>query len=93
MREGGKEDKRRKKTFKRGTFGFWGVSIILREERIELLVWGWGSLLEDGSGFCLRNWLEFGGLRQGAPVAGSFGLGSQESLQNPGVREPERLCS
>jgi hypothetical protein len=72
---------------------FWGESIILREERTVLLVWGWSSLLEDGSGFCLRNLLEFGGLRQGAPVAGSFGLGGQESLRNPGAREPERLCS
>jgi hypothetical protein len=37
--------------------------------------------------------LEFGGLRQGAPVARSFGLGGQEYLQNPRAREPERLCS
>jgi hypothetical protein len=30
---------------------------------------------------------------RGAPVAGSFGLGGQESSQNPGAREPDRLCS
>jgi hypothetical protein len=30
---------------------------------------------------------------RGASVAGSFGLGGQESLWNPGAREPERLCS
>ena len=51
-------------------------------------------MLEDGTtGFFLRNLLEFGGLRQGAYVAGSFGLECQESLRNPGAREPERLCS
>jgi hypothetical protein len=37
---GGKEDTRRKKNIRERTFGFWAVSIILREERIELLVWG-----------------------------------------------------
>jgi hypothetical protein len=47
----------------------------------------------DGTGFCLRNLLEFGELRRRALVAGSFGLGGQESLQNPRAREPERLCS
>jgi hypothetical protein len=26
-------------------------------------------------------------------VAGSFGLGGQESSRNPGAREPDRLCS
>jgi hypothetical protein len=41
VNEGGvKEDTRRKKNIRERTFGFWGVSIILREERIELLVWG-----------------------------------------------------
>jgi hypothetical protein len=77
---GGKEDKRRKKHSREDFWIFGGVSIILREERTVLLVWGWSSLLEDGF-FCLRNLLEFGGLRQGAPVAGSFGLGGQESLR------------
>jgi hypothetical protein len=28
---------------------------------------------------------------RGASVAGSFGLGGQESLRNPGAREPDRL--
>jgi hypothetical protein len=39
MRKGGKEDKRGKNIRER-TFGFWGESIILREERTVLLVWG-----------------------------------------------------
>jgi hypothetical protein len=30
---------------------------------------------------------------RGASVAGSFGLGGQESSRNPGAREPDRLCS
>jgi hypothetical protein len=30
---------------------------------------------------------------RGASVAGSFGLGGQESLRNPRAREPDRLCS
>jgi hypothetical protein len=32
-----------------------------------------------------------GGLSQGAPVAGNFGLGGQETIRNPGAREPDRL--
>jgi hypothetical protein len=60
--------------------------------RTVLLVFGWRSLLEDcTTGFYLRNLLEFGGLLQGAPVAGSFGLGGQETVRNPGAREPDRL--
>jgi hypothetical protein len=74
MREGERMIRGRKNT-QEGTFGFWGESIILREEMTVLLVWGWSSLLEDDTGFSLRNLLEFGGLRQGAPVARSFGLG------------------
>jgi hypothetical protein len=30
---------------------------------------------------------------RGHQVAGSFGLGGQESSRNPGAREPDRLCS
>jgi hypothetical protein len=71
---------------------FWGESINLRGDDC-IAVWGWSSLLEDGTGFFLRNLLVFGGLKQGAPVAGSFGFRDQESLHNPGAREPERLCS
>jgi hypothetical protein len=32
-----------------------------------------------------------GGLSQGAPVAGNFGLGGQETVRNPGARETDRL--
>jgi hypothetical protein len=32
-----------------------------------------------------------GELSQGAPVAGNFGLGGQETVRNPGAREPDRL--
>jgi hypothetical protein len=32
-----------------------------------------------------------GGLSQGAPVARNFGLGGQETVRNPGAREPDRL--
>jgi hypothetical protein len=38
--------------------------------------------------------LEFGWTVTGVhQVAGSFGLGGQESSRNPGAREPDRLCS
>jgi hypothetical protein len=47
----------------------------------------------DGTSFCLRNLLEFGGLRRGAPIAGIFGLRGQKSLRNLGARESERLYS
>jgi hypothetical protein len=50
-----------------------------------------GRLEDCITGFWLEKLVV--GLRQGAPVAGSFGLGGQESLWNPGAREPERLCS
>jgi hypothetical protein len=40
--------------------------------------------------FGLRNLVD---CYRGASVAGSFGLGGQESLRNPGAREPDRLCS
>jgi hypothetical protein len=32
-----------------------------------------------------------GGLLQGAPIAGNFGLRGQETVRNPGAREPDRL--
>jgi hypothetical protein len=86
-----KEDMRGKTLGRRGFLG--------REHHFErgedciVVLGGWSSLLEDGSGFCWRILLEFGGLRQGAPVAGSSGLGGQEFLWNPGARESERLCS
>jgi len=32
-----------------------------------------------------------GGLSQGAPVAGNFGLGGQKTVRNPGARESDRL--
>jgi hypothetical protein len=32
-----------------------------------------------------------GGLLQGAPVAGNFGLGGQETVRNPKSRESDRL--
>jgi hypothetical protein len=38
--------------------------------------------------------LEFGWIVTGVhQVAGSFGLGGQESSRNPRAREPDRLCS
>jgi hypothetical protein len=72
MREGERRIRGGKNT--REGILFWGEHHF-SEERTVLLVWGWSSLLEDGTiGFFLRNWLEFGGLRQGAHVARSFGL-------------------
>jgi len=32
-----------------------------------------------------------GGLSQGAPVPGNFGLGGQETVRNPAARESDRL--
>jgi hypothetical protein len=42
---GGKEDKRREKHSRKDFWIFGGESIILREERTVLLVWGWSSLV------------------------------------------------
>ena len=73
-----------------GLLGFWG-----RENYFDIRRLYWSI-------FRGRDWktvfLVFG-LRKlvdcyrGAFVAGSFGLGGQESLQNLGAREPDRLCS
>jgi hypothetical protein len=40
--------------------------------------------------FWLEVWVEF---YRGASVAGSFGLGGQESSQNLRARESDKLCS
>jgi hypothetical protein len=78
------------KTFERallilgGRENFWREEIVLehfsrgRDWKTVFLVLGLRNLLD-----CYR----------GASVAGSFGLGGQESLRNPGAREPDRLCS
>jgi hypothetical protein len=78
------------KTFERKTFGIWKGRIILilgdcigsffqgRDWKTVFLVLGLRNLVD-----CYR----------GASVAGSFGLGGQESLRNPRAREPDRLCS
>jgi hypothetical protein len=88
MRKGGKEDMRGKNTWGEGLFG--GVSIIfILQDCIGAF---FGGRLED----CITGfWLEklVVGLLQGGTVAGSFGLGGQESLRNLGARELERLCS
>ena len=81
----GKEDTRGEK-HSRGALLIWG-----REHYFDMgrLYWSifLGRLEDCISGF------EFGALLQGSIVARSFGLGSQESLQNPGARESDRLCS
>jgi hypothetical protein len=59
--------------------------------------WGKGALGEQGLYFFVFDivlvW-EFGWTVTGVhQVAGSFGLEGQESSQNPGAREPNRLYS
>jgi hypothetical protein len=49
-----------------------------------------GTGVFGGSVFVLGLQLT-GGLSQGAPVAGNFGLGGQETVRNPGARESDRL--
>jgi hypothetical protein len=78
------------KTFERGTFDFWGAGRNLGLEEIVLEHFSGEGLENCNSGFGLRNLLD---CYRGASVAGSFGLGGQESLRNPGAREPDRLCS
>jgi hypothetical protein len=79
------------KTFERGTFDFGGQGEFLERggDCIGAFFQGrdWKTVF---SGFGLRNLLD---CYRGASVAGSFGLGGQESLRNPGAREPDRLCS
>jgi hypothetical protein len=59
--------------------------------------WGKEHFLRLGtvfSGLGYFSGLEFGWTVTGVhQVAGSFGLGGQESSRNPGAREPDRLCS
>jgi hypothetical protein len=74
------------KTFERGTIFFFleRGGIVLEHfskggiGKLHFLVLSWRNLLD-----CYR----------GASVAGSFGLGGQESSRNPGARELDRLCS
>jgi hypothetical protein len=84
--EGGYEGPR---TFRRGTFGFWGGM-----ENYRIL----GDCI--GAFFQGRDWktvflvLDLRNLLhcyRGASVVGSFGLRGKESLRNPGAREPDRL--
>jgi hypothetical protein len=74
------------KTFERGTFG--GQGEFWREG-------GRVGAFFEGLENCIflvlgRNLVD---CYRGASVAGSFGLGGQESSRNPGAREPDRLCS
>jgi hypothetical protein len=71
---------RGKNTREKGTLFFWVGRIIFQIRRLY-----WGFILGGRS-----LWKD---CYKGAPVAGSFGLGGQESLWNLGAREPERLCS
>jgi hypothetical protein len=84
---------RGKKHSRGGIFGFWGG----REQYFSYwrLYWAFLLLREIGR---LYYWFLAGEawgriVIEGAPVAGSFGLGGQESLQNPEAREPKRPCS
>jgi hypothetical protein len=91
MRKGGKEDMRGKKHSRGGTFGLWGEGALFFILETVLGIFILGRLEDCITGFWMEKLVL--GLRQGAPVAGSFGLRGQESLRNPGAREPERLCS
>jgi hypothetical protein len=76
--EGGYEGERHSE---KGTFGNLGKR--KHYWRLETVFPGWYFLV-----------LEFGWTVTGVhQVAGSFGLGGQESSRNPGAREPDRLCS
>jgi hypothetical protein len=84
MKVGGgewEEDMRGQRHSGRGTFGNFGERKHFSEIRdcIFWFVFFWFGVWVD----CYR----------GASVAGSFGLGGQESSRNPGAREPDRLCS
>jgi hypothetical protein len=80
------------KTFERGNFDFGAGRIIL------ILGDGIGAFFKGGGGDWKSAFLVFG-LRnlvdcyRGVFVAESFGLGGQESLQNPRARELDSLCS
>jgi hypothetical protein len=88
---GGKEDKRRKKTFERGDFLLWGERALFFILETILGIFIFGRLADCITGFWLEKLVV--GMRQGAPVVGSFGLEGQESLRNPRARELERLYS
>jgi hypothetical protein len=65
------------------------------------LFWGGGSILRRRIYFCGGFFCGDSGVRslvlgvfeplQGAPVAGGFGHGGQDSFRFPGAREPDRL--
>ena len=76
---------------KRGTFDFWGAGRNLGLEEIVLEHFSRGGI--GKLHFLVLGWRNLFDCYRGASVAGIFGLGGQESLQNPGAREPDRLCS
>jgi hypothetical protein len=90
MREGERRI-RGGKNIREGHFFFGGERALFFILETVLGIFIFGRLEDCITGFWLEKLVV--GLRQGAPVAGSFGLGGQESLRNPGAREPERLCS
>ena len=78
------------KTFERGTFDFGDRENFWEIRRLYWSIFQGRDWENYISGFGLRNLLD---CYRGASVAVIFGLGGQESLRNPGAREPDRLCS
>jgi hypothetical protein len=76
----GKEDMRGQRHSGEGLLEFWGKEAF----------WRLGTVFSGFVFFWFGVWVD---CYRGASVAGSFGLGGQESSRNPGAREPDRLCS
>jgi hypothetical protein len=86
-----KEDMRGKTLERRGILAGRIIFILVYCIRDIFFFWGGGRLEDCIMGFGWRSlWKD---CYKGVPIAESLGLGGQESLRNPGAREPERLCS